>query len=453
MEGSKLSNDKFNNVLKQLEENVPNVPKGIKMTKLKVMDFAIQYISHLKQLEAVLKKTSKKNHGEFSPLHNNKPKLPKKTPTKRPRKQNLANCHVFYKLGENCCSTGALKQTKSSTRSQAPKQGIKHVYKLISQQKPVAYRLAEPSTEEDSEKNVDKKVQRNQTEPINYSVKSKDDSENQQESAVQQSQESLENKEDNQETKQKSDENLTLNHPSGQKRHAEDKNEEDCKEVKIEGEEQIANCKKAKVETSSGDRSGVINLCVSEDECQVLTEGSDETLFSAAYRKEVDELINASDENYLDNEDSPKDWSEFEKYCQNLVGIDLRTEENKKRSYQETKAEETMQQDEPKEENYNEQEYIAVNNEAWSEHGTSNNLEEEASYDQQNGPSTSCQQESQPAVYNHVAEQYCSIRSYQYEPSTGLKTAEMPCYYTAYYHKQFPYNNALEYTYMQQYEK
>ena len=32
---------------------------------------------------------------------------------------------------------------------------------------------------------------------------------------------------------------------------------------------------------------------------------------SAAYRKEVDELINASDENYLDNEDSPKDWSEF----------------------------------------------------------------------------------------------------------------------------------------------
>ena len=44
---------------------------------IKVMDFAIQYISHLKQLEAVLKKTSKKNHGEFSPLHNNKPKLPK----------------------------------------------------------------------------------------------------------------------------------------------------------------------------------------------------------------------------------------------------------------------------------------------------------------------------------------------------------------------------------------
>ena len=62
-------------------------------------------------------------------------------PTKRPGKQNLANCHVFYKLGENCCSTGALKQTKSSTRSQAPNQGIKHVYKLISQQKPVAYRF------------------------------------------------------------------------------------------------------------------------------------------------------------------------------------------------------------------------------------------------------------------------------------------------------------------------
>ena len=37
MEGSKLSNDKFNNVLKQLEENVPNVPKGIKLTKLKVL--------------------------------------------------------------------------------------------------------------------------------------------------------------------------------------------------------------------------------------------------------------------------------------------------------------------------------------------------------------------------------------------------------------------------------
>ena len=81
------------------------------------------------------------------------------------------------------------------------------------------------------------------------------------------------------ETKQKSDENLTSNHPTGQKRHAEDSNEEDCKEVKIEGEEQIANCKKAKVESSSEDRSEVINLCVSEEECQVLTEGSDETLF------------------------------------------------------------------------------------------------------------------------------------------------------------------------------
>ena len=60
------------------------------------------------------------------------------------------------------------------------------------------HRLAEPSTEENSEKNIDKKVQRNQTEPINYSVKSKDDSENHLESAVQQSQESLENKEDHQ---------------------------------------------------------------------------------------------------------------------------------------------------------------------------------------------------------------------------------------------------------------
>ena len=60
------------------------------------------------------------------------------------------------------------------------------------------HRLAEPSTEEDSKKNVDKKVQLNQTEPINYSVKSKNECENQQEPAVQQSQESSENKEDHQ---------------------------------------------------------------------------------------------------------------------------------------------------------------------------------------------------------------------------------------------------------------
>ena len=39
MDASKLSNDKFNNVIRQLEENVPNVPKDIKMTKLKVSEY------------------------------------------------------------------------------------------------------------------------------------------------------------------------------------------------------------------------------------------------------------------------------------------------------------------------------------------------------------------------------------------------------------------------------
>ena len=93
-----------------------------------------------------------------------------------------------------------------------------------------------------------------------------------------------------------------------------------------------------------------------------------------------------------------------------------------------------------------------MNNECWSEHVPSNNLEEETSNDQQSGPS--CQQESQPAVlyHKHVPKQYCSIKSYQYEPSTGLKTTEIPSFYTAYYHKQFQYNNAVEYAYGQQYE-
>ena len=95
------------------------------------------------------------------------------------------------------------------------------------------------------------------------------------------------------ETKQKSDENSTSNHPTGQKRRAEDNKEEDCKEAKIEGDEQVANCKKAKMEgdeqvanckkakmeSSSEERIEVIDLCDSEEECQVLNEGSDETLF------------------------------------------------------------------------------------------------------------------------------------------------------------------------------